>query len=92
MPDLIRELRQHALHCATEIKRQNLGDPDKAAKAYSRARSFAGRNCPMCWTKDVKLISLQITASSQNSNTNFYECAECRFSGMFPKPTVLDSN
>jgi hypothetical protein len=40
MPDLVRELRQHALHCANEIKRQNPGDPDKVAKAYSRARSL----------------------------------------------------
>ena len=88
MSDLVRELRQHALRCANEIKQQNPDNPDEAAKAYSRASSFAGINCPVCWAKDEKLISLQITASSEPSEVNFYECAACSFDGIFPKPTL----
>ncbi|SEL25088.1 hypothetical protein SAMN05216387_10784 [Nitrosovibrio tenuis] len=92
MPDLAGELRQLALNCANEIKKQSPSDPDKVAKIYSRARSFAGSNCPMCWAVDGKLISLQITASCASKHTNYYECEKCRFSGVFPKPTVLERN
>lgn len=82
MSDLTDELKQLALMCANDFKRQNPDDSDEVDKAYARVKSFDGVICPVCWVKDGKSISLEVTALA--SQSNIYKCKLCGFSETLP--------
>jgi len=82
MSELIDELRQHALMCANDIQNSD-PDSDASRVAYARVKTFEGINCPKCWVCEQRTIELVIQAHS--TNTDFYQCGKCGFSGVFPR-------
>ena len=87
MPDLVNELRQHALMYANEIRKSNV-EKSVVHRAYSRIKTLDGNNCPVCWLKNEKSSALEVTGHARD--VDIYKCRECGFSGAFAKMTLND--
>lgn len=81
MSDLVDELKQHALMYANEIRESN-AEKSIVHHAYSRIKTLAGNNCPVCWVKSEKSSPLEVTHARE---VDIYKCRVCGFSGAFSK-------
>ena len=76
---VINQLKEYAIVTADDMHIDVTGGEftEEVQSAYQRAMEFSELICPVCWVKDNKASTLNI--SGKSDSTALYECSICGF-------------